>query len=99
MSARSSVDVDGISFEEEPFDQWLTDAKGLIESHLMVVGESPDNWRNKNLELMKQLSDAGVMQIVTARSNGRMFGYLMSVTGPSMTKPGLVSAANGAVRC
>jgi GNAT superfamily N-acetyltransferase len=33
---------------------------------------------------MQQLERAGALQIITARSNGRLFGYLMSVVGPCL---------------
>jgi hypothetical protein len=34
------------------------------------------------------------MQIMTARCNGRMFGYLMTIIAPSLESEGLMSAVN-----
>jgi hypothetical protein len=33
------------------------------------------------------LDDIGALQCLTARVNGRMFGYLMTVIGPSLDSP------------
>ena len=96
MALRKAVAPAGVTFQEEDFDSWLADAKNLIEDHLVVIAESPDNWKNKNLDLMRTLYDLGAMQIMTARSNGRMFGYLMTLISPSMVSPNLTSATNTA---
>jgi hypothetical protein len=96
MAVRSVVDPAGITFQTEPFDKWLRDARPIIEDHLLVVDEAPDNWKNKNLSLMQGLYDIGAMQIMTARSNGRMFGYLMTIIGPSLVSGKLKTATNTA---
>jgi hypothetical protein len=44
---------------------------------------------------MRDLANIGAMQIITARSNGRMFGYLMTILGPSMTRPGVTIGSQG----
>jgi hypothetical protein len=92
MGAKPCAELDGITFQQEPFETWRQDARHLFEEHLMMVGESPDNHFNKNLELMARLDNAGAMQIMTARSNGRMFGYLMTILAPSLESPGVRSA-------
>lgn len=94
MAARPPVDPSGITFQTEPFDQWLRDAKPLIENHLVLVNEPPDNWKGKNLGLMQDLYDIGAMQIMTARCNGKMFGYLMTLLSPSLVSDKLKSATN-----
>lgn len=96
MALRRPIEPGGISFQEEDFDSWLKDAKNLIEDHLVVIAESPDNWKRKNLELMRGLYGIGAMQIMTARCNGRMFGYLMTLISPSLVSPDLTSATNTA---
>ena len=96
MALKPAVEPAGITFQEENFDVWLADAKNLIEDHLVTVAESPNNWKNKNLDLMRVLHNAGAMQIMTARSNGRMFGYLMTLISPSLVSPDLTSATNTA---
>jgi GNAT superfamily N-acetyltransferase len=75
---------EGVTFQQESFGAWVRDGKRLFAEHLVEVGEAPDNWKNKDLPLMKMMYDAGYMQITTARANGRMFGYLMAVLNPSL---------------
>ena len=43
-----------------------------------------DDYRYKTRPMLEKHDAIGALQIVTARSNGRMFGYLMSVVGPSL---------------
>lgn len=92
--AQKPVQIDGMTFQCETFDTWVNDAQHLFAEHLCQVDEAPDAWQHKNLPLMRKLYDAGAMQIMTARSNGRMFGYLMSVISWSLTSESVMSAAN-----
>jgi hypothetical protein len=85
---------EGITFQTEDFDAWVQDADKLFDEHLVGVGETPGNWQNKNLPLMRGLDNLGAMQIMTARCNGRMFGYLMTIISPSLTSPDVLSATN-----
>jgi hypothetical protein len=94
MSLREPVAPGGVTFQEEDFATWLEDARPLYREHLVLVGESPDDWSEKNLELMETLFHGGAMQITTARCNGRMFGYLMTLISPSLTSSGVTSATH-----
>jgi hypothetical protein len=85
---------EGVTFQTENFDSWVRDADSLFDEHLIQVGETPGNWQNKNLPLMRALDGVGAMQIMTARCNGRMFGYLMTLIAPSLTSPDILSATN-----
>ena len=85
---------EGITFQTEDFDAWVQDADKLFDEHLVQVGETPGNWQNKNLPLMRGLDNVGAMQIMTARCNGRMFGYLMTLISPSLVSPDILSATN-----
>lgn len=78
------VSSEGMTYQQEPFDQWLRDAQPLFGQHLIEVGERPDAWTEKNLELMRVLEKIGALYVTTARSNGRMFGYLMSIVAPAL---------------
>jgi len=60
------------------------DAKGLFQEHLVQTGQAPDDHARKNLPVLRALDAAGALQIITARSNGRMFGYLMTAIAPSL---------------
>lgn len=84
MNRRISAEMDGMEMQVEPFEVFFRDGQKLFAEHLVQVGEAPDNFLNKNLSLMSLLDKIGALQVVTARSNGRMFGYLMSVISPSL---------------
>lgn len=75
---------DGMIIQEEPFDKWLKDARPIMSNHLVAVGESPDE--DKNWQLLQTMHDMDAMQVVTARCNGRMFGYHVFILAPSMEK-------------
>jgi len=77
-------EFDGVTFQPEPFAQFYADAKALFAEHLVQTDQSPDDHARKNLPLMQTLDDVGALQVMTARCNGRMFGYLMSVIAPSL---------------
>ncbi len=94
LSVQTPIVADGVTLQVEDFDTWLRDAVGLFREHLVEVGESPDNWKGKNIPLMRNIWKAGALQIMTARCNGRMLGYLMTIIAPSLESAALVSAAN-----
>lgn len=94
LALSKPVSDEAMTLQTEDFATWLKDARPMIEDHLVLVGEAPDDWRRKNLPLMQRLHDAGAMQIMTARSNGRMFGYLMTLISPSLTSQSVTSASN-----
>lgn len=94
VHAKAPISSEGVTFQEESFEAWVRDGVGLFEEHLIAVGEAPDNWKNKNLPLFKMMYEAGYMQITTARSNGRMFGYLVTVLNPSLEERGAFSGLN-----
>lgn len=92
---REPVSADGITMQVESFDAWIDDAGTLFDDHLVKVGEAPGDWRKKNIPLMRSLDSLGMMQIVTARCNGRMFGYLQTIIGPSLTQEGITVGSHG----
>ena len=94
LAIREPVVSDGMTLQCEDFDSWVAGGQKLFEEHCALVGEAPDNWANKNIPLMRRIYDAGAMQIMTARSNGRMFGYLMTLVSPSLEEEGRLSACN-----
>jgi len=87
----------GVTFQLEPFDDVFRDAEPLIKQHCMDVGESPDSYMGKNLELLRMLEGLGCLQTLTARSNGRIFGYLVTLTGPSLEDPAKRTALHTSV--
>jgi hypothetical protein len=79
---------DGMTFQVEPFDVFWRDASALLADHCESVGEPRDQWTRKNVARFRALDAASGWHIMTARCNGRMFGYLASIVSPSMENPG-----------
>lgn len=94
MTAGRSANADGMTFQQEPFDEWFRDAQGLFNQHMVATGQCPGDQHAKNLPLLRALSRFGALQITTARSNGRMFGYLMTILAPSLDSPNVKSSEN-----
>lgn len=85
MSRDKGPRLSELVIAEEPFSEtFLRDATKLFEEHCCQVGEAPDNWKNKNIDLGHHLESIEALSVVTARSNNRMFGYLLTVIGPAM---------------
>jgi GNAT superfamily N-acetyltransferase len=76
--------VDGLEIKEEPLSLFERDAKALFAEHCKAVGEADTGFLGKNWDLIRRLDEMGCWQIVTARLNGRMFGYLVCLLAPSI---------------
>lgn len=74
----------GLEIAEEPFATSFPDAQGLAAEHCMMIGDSPDEWTRNNIPLLQQMDAVGRLQILTARANGKMFGYLVSMLGETL---------------
>ncbi len=94
MQQRNPVVSEGMTLQTEGFETWVSDAKHLFDDHLVLVGETPGEWEAKNIPLMKRIYENDAMQIMTARCNGRMFGYLMTLIAPSLTSESVTSATH-----
>lgn len=92
MARRPVREADGLSIQVEPFEDFYRDGERLFKEHLLATDHEVDGYTRKNLPLMRRMDELGCMQIVTARSNGRMFGYLMSIIGPSLEDENIISA-------
>lgn len=92
--SRRTRDIDGITIQEEPFGTFYRDGKAQFAEHLVQVGEAPEAMEQKNIPLMRTLENIGCLQVMTARCNGRMFGYLMAVISPSLESPDTTSAVH-----
>ena len=90
--SRPCTEMEGVTIQQESFADFYRDGHALFAEHLVQVGESPDNYAHKNLPLLQKLDELGWMQITTARSNGRMFGYLMAIISPSLESESTISA-------
>ena len=94
LAARKPVEPAGVTFQTEDCASWRRDGRRLFEDHCAIVGEDPNEWERKNWDLFERLEQVGAMQITTARSNGRMFGYLMTLITPSLGSAKVTSAAH-----
>jgi hypothetical protein len=92
LMRRPVVSHDGMTFAVEPFETWRQDGAALFERHCIAVDEAPGAHWGKNWNLMQSLAERGALQVVTARANGRMFGYLMTVISPSLEDGARLSA-------
>lgn len=86
--------IDGMTIQHEPFDVWYRDAVPLFREHMLQTGQAIDDYTRKNIPLLRLIDELGCMQVTTARCNGRMFGYLMTVLSPSLDAPDVLSAMN-----
>lgn len=87
-SRRPFRESDDLTFREEDFESFYRDAQPLFKEHSLAVGEAPDSYTTKNIELFRSLDRHGELQVITARQNGRIFGYLLTAIAPSLETPG-----------
>lgn len=73
----------GVEVTQEPLEALIRDGGAIFAEHSLAVGERADSFRDKNIPLMREVEAAGLLMVTTARSNGRIFGYLMTVLSPS----------------
>lgn len=90
--ARALPEPEGFTFQQEPLAVALRDGDALIREHCALVGDTPESRLTKNWPLMLRLEQLGVLQVTTARSNGRMFGYLIAIVAPSLEAADKVEA-------
>lgn len=88
MSRRAVEPPEGFTFQHEPARQFHADARDLIADHFCQIGAAPDEGENGNWKLIYEMDDLGLIQTMTARSNGRIFGYLQTAIGPMFETPG-----------
>jgi hypothetical protein len=86
IAKRRSPDMAGITFKQEIWETFLRDGEHLLEAITPVAGVGT-NYKSRNLSLFKMMSQVGSLMITTARCNGRMFGYVLTATGPSLDAP------------
>lgn len=97
LTALRPVEVDyddGLTIQQEPFAKAYSDAQNILDDHCVIIGEAPDYHRQTNLELMAKLDALGCLQVTTARCNGRMFGYLVTIISPSFESPDQTTGTN-----
>lgn len=90
--ARRPVVSNGVTLQEEPFEVFYRDAEELGRDHLVATDQDTEEYKRKNIPLMRRLAESCQLQVVTARANGRLFGYLMTAIFPSLDSPDVLSA-------
>ena len=96
LASRRVPDPSGLTIGFEPLRDLLRDGQPLMRDHLAEVGEHPDNLARKNLVQLKANEDAGCLQVTVGRSNGKVFGYLVTVIGESLEAEGRTGACHTA---
>jgi GNAT superfamily N-acetyltransferase len=81
-------EFDGMTFQTQPFSEFVRDARGLIIDHCALVGRKAE--LDFNVPLLEAMDQIGALQVMTARSNGRCFGYLVSIVEPSLDGPEII---------
>ncbi len=80
----------GMVIQEEAWPAFWRDGQALIAEHVAAIGGDREGVPlDINTALLDRLHEVGAAHIVTVRSNGRMFGYLCTVIGPSIENAGL----------
>lgn len=85
FAKRPAIEAHDITITEERFDEVYPDllSQRVSWAHEVSVDEPPDyHHTEQNVALFRQLDSVGKLQCMVARSNGRVFGYLMTCIGP-----------------
>jgi GNAT superfamily N-acetyltransferase len=85
-------DPDGVVIRRETLAAFERDGQALMAAHCLAVGEPEDQWRRKNWPMFQRWEDADSGDILTARVNGRMLGYLIHVVGQSAEDASVLTA-------
>jgi hypothetical protein len=83
---------EGFTFQDEQFDRWYADAAPLFREHMAATGQDIEDWRLKNHSMLRRLDNVGALQVMTARCNGALFGYLVTIIGPSLDAQDVMEA-------
>ncbi len=81
------IELDGLAVREERWAAFWPDAQELIAEHSAEIGPRDGVPLQVNTALFEKLDEVGALQTATARSNGRMFGYLLTILCPSLENP------------
>ena len=79
-----SADLDSIVIREERFAEAWRDSEPLRAEHVAEIGPRDGVPLDVNVPIFEKLDQMGMLQTMTVRSNGRVFGYLVTIIGPSL---------------
>ncbi len=77
----------------EAFDTFWRDGHALRAEHAAEVGDREGVSLDPNVDLFKRLEANGALQLLTARCNGRLVGYLAAIAAPSLEDRSLISSS------
>ena len=89
---REPIDHEAVAYQTESFDDFWRDGQALIAEHAKEVGPRNGATLRPNLKLARRLDEIGAAQILTARYDGEMVGYLATIIAPSLEDETLISA-------
>jgi GNAT superfamily N-acetyltransferase len=90
QAAAAAAD-DGVAIQEESYAAYWRDAQALMAEHSAAIGLDAGAYSRMNVPLWEAVARSGRVQIMTARLNGRMIGYLTAILGPSFEEPGVLT--------
>lgn len=85
-------DPDGVVIREESLESFWRDGQELMAQHCEAIGKPRDHFRRMNHALWDAVCRGGAAQIMIARLNGRVMGYLTSIIVPSLDDIGQLIA-------
>lgn len=68
-----------VTFQVEPWETYYAEARLLWPGHWKELATDPKMPCGPDVEFYKAAQRAGIMQIVTARTEGRLVGYQISI--------------------
>lgn len=99
--ARKKLDSkEGVTFQIEKFDSfqdWMAKTEILMQEHMTQTNQGVFDYQAKNKFMYERLNNAGVLRVVTARCNGRMVGYRVSILAGCLEDPNILQAEHTAV--
>ena len=84
--------LDSVTIQQETFETIWSDGQALFAEHAAEVGGRDGVILNPNVALMENLERKGAVQIITARADGRLVGYLATLISPSLEDANLLTA-------
>lgn len=94
LATKLVIEPDALTLSFEPLAKVFPDMKFAMQEHCAAIGEHPGDFRSKNIPLFLAYEEAGALQVTVARSNGRVFGYLITILGESFEEVGKLTGCH-----
>ena len=86
--AQRAVREGALTLAEESFDpERFAEALSAVREHMLATDQGIEDFREKNIPLFMQLQTLGILRTHSARANGKVVGYLLTVISPSLESP------------